>query len=361
MPGSDFRYTFAPSTTTGGDPNGVRPPEASALWPPHPLLEDAMVAKRIAAACAAVVMVLALPTAAQTNRISITTGGTGGVYYPLGGGMANVLSKFVPGMTATAEVTGGSVDNLKLIGAGKSEVGFVMADAAWEAANGTEKFKDNKVNARALMVLYPNKMHVVTVDGTGINKMSDLKGKRVSTGSPGSGVEVMALRVLEAMGLDPKKDIKQERLGAAESVNAIKDRKIDAFFWVGGVPTAALTDLAATPGTKMKLIDHGEYAEAMNKKYGPLYVKGTIPAGSYGGQDKPSENLDVWNILVTNDKMSDQMAYNIVKTLYEKKPELIAVHAEAKNIELKNQASGSPVPFHPGAKKYFEERGIKVQ
>lgn len=311
------------------------------------------------AALAVAFAVISLPVAAQQERISITTGGTGGVYYPLGGGMANVLSKYVPGMQATAEVTGGSVDNLKLLGAGKTEVGFSMADAAWEAVQGTEKFKDNKVNARALMVLYPNKMQVVTIEGTGIAKMSDLKGKRVSTGSPGSGVEVMTLRVLEAMGIDPKKDIKQERLGAAESVNAIKDKKIDAFFWVGGVPTAALTDLAATPGVKMKLLDHGEYVEAMNKKYGPLYVKGTIAAGSYAGQDKANENIDVWNILVATDKMSDQMAYTVAKTLYEKKPDLVAVHAEAKNIDLKNQSTGSPIPFHPGAKKYFEEQGVR--
>jgi uncharacterized protein len=311
---------------------------------------------------AAIVLGVAPSAAAQQqNRISITTGGTGGVYYPMGGGMANVLSKSVPGLTATAEVTGGSVDNLKLIGAGKSEVGFSMADAAWEAAQGTEKFKDNKVNARTLMVLYPNKMQVVTVEGSGIGRMSDLKGKRVSTGAPGSGVEVMALRVLEAMGIDPKKDIKQERLSAAESVNAIKDRKIDAFFWVGGVPTAALTDLAATPSVKMKLLDHGEFAEAMNKKYGPLYVRGAIPAGSYAGQDKANENIDVWNILVTNDRMSDQMAYSIAKTLFEKKADLVAVHKEAENIELKNQATGSPIPFHPGAKKYLEEQGIKVK
>ncbi len=203
-------------------------------------------------------------------------------------------------------------------------------------------------------------MHVVTVEGTGIAKLADLKGKRVSTGSPGSGTEIMALRVLEAAGLDAKKDLKQERLGAAESVNAMKDRKIDAFFWVGGVPTAAVTDLAATPGTKLKLIDHGDVVDAMNKKYGPLYVKSTIPAGSYAGQDKANEEVDVWNILVTNDKMSDQMAYNIVKTLLEKKPELVAVHKEAENIDLKSQAVGSPIPFHPGAKKYLEERGVKV-
>ena len=314
------------------------------------------------AATAAAAVALALPVAAQQpTRISITTGGTGGVYYPMGGGMANVLSKYVPGMTATAEVTGGSVDNLKLINAGKSEVAFSMADATWDAYQGVDKFKDNKVNARTLMVLYPNKTHVVTVEGSGINKLSDLKGKRVSTGSPGSGTEILAFRILEAAGIDGKKDLKQERLGAAESVNAIKDRKIDAFFWSGGVPTAAVTDLAATPGIKMKLIDHDEVLDAMNKQYGPLYVKSIIPAGAYPGQDKPNAEIDVWNILITNDKMSDQMAYNIVKTLFEKKPELVAVHGEAKNIDLKSQAAGSPIPFHPGAKKYLEEQGIKVK
>jgi uncharacterized protein len=312
------------------------------------------------AASLALLAAVATPLLAQqTARISITTGGTGGVYYPLGGGMANILSKYVPGLQATAEVTGGSVDNLKLIGQGKSEVGFTMVDAAYDAAQGLDKFKDNKIAARTLMVLYPNRMQVVTVEGSGINKMSDLKGRRVSTGSPGSGVEIVALRVLEAMGIE-KKDIKQERLGAAESVNAIKDRKIDAFFWVGGVPTAALTDLAATPGIKMKLLDHGELADAMNKKYGPLYVKATIAAGGYAGQDKPVSNIDVWNILVASDKMSDQMAYNIAKTLFEKKADLVAVHKEAENIDLKNQTVQTPLPFHPGAKKYLEERGIKV-
>jgi len=312
------------------------------------------------AACVFVALAAALPAAAQQgNRISITTGGTGGVYYPMGGGMAAVLSKHLPGMQATAEVTGGSVDNLKLIGAGKAEVGFSMVDAAWDAAQGNDKFKDAKVNARTLMVLYPNRMQVVTVDGTGITKLSDLKGKRVSTGAPGSGVEVMALRVLEAVGIDPKNDIKQERLGAAESVNAIKDRKIDAFFWVGGVPTAAITDLAATPGTKLKMIDHAEALDAMTKKYGPLYVKGIIAPTSYSGMDKAVENIDVWNILVTSDKMTDQMAYDIVKTLMEKKSELVAVHKEAENIDLKYQKIGSPLPYHPGARKYFEEKGVK--
>jgi uncharacterized protein len=314
----------------------------------------------IGAVLASLALAVATPaTAQQGQRISITTGGTGGVYYPLGGGMANILSKYVPGLSATAEVTGGSVDNLKLLNSGKSEVAFTMVDAAWDAKQGVDKFKDSKFEPRTLMVLYPNRMHVVTIEGTGINKLSDLKGKRVSTGSAGSGTEIMAMRILEAVGIDGHKDLKQERLGVAESVNAIKDRKIDAFFWVGGVPTAAVTDLATTPGVKLKLIDHAEAVDGMNKKYGPLYVKASIAQSSYQGMDKPNENIDVWNILVASDKMSDKMAYDIVKTLYEKKAELVAVHKEAMNIDLKYQKVGSPLPYHPGAKKYFEEQGVK--
>jgi TRAP transporter TAXI family solute receptor len=300
--------------------------------------------------------------AQEKINISIGTGGTGGVYYPLGGGMANVLTKYIPGMQATAEVTGGSVDNLKLLGSGKSEVGFSMADAGWDAYQGADKFKDGKVPLRTLMVLYPNRMHVVTIDGTGIKKMADLRGKHLSTGSPGSATEVMAFRLLEAAGLDKDKDVKRERLGVAESVNAIKDGKIDAFFWVGGIPTAGITDLAATPGVKLVLIDHADMVDAMNKKYGPLYVKDVIPAKSYSGQEAPNQIASVWNILVVNQSMSDKVAYEIVKTIFDKKPELVAVHAEAKNFDYQYQNNNaSPIPFHPGAIKYFAEKGIKLK
>src|SRR6201988_5041962 len=149
---------------------------------------------------------------AQQKTMSIGTGGTGGVYYPLGGAIANVLSKSLPNVQATAEVTGGSVDNLKLIGSGQSEMGFTMADAALDAMQGQDKFKSGKVPLQALLVVYPNRMHVVTVEGTGIETMADLKGKRVSTGSPGGATEVMAFRVIEAAGLDKDKDMKRERL-----------------------------------------------------------------------------------------------------------------------------------------------------
>lgn len=301
---------------------------------------------------------LALSAHAQQRTMAIGTGGTGGVYYPLGGAIANVLSKSLPNVQATAEVTGGSVDNLKLIGTGQSEMGFSMADAALDAYKGEDKFKSGKIPLQALLVVYPNRMHVVTVESTGIKTMADLKGKRVSTGSPGGATEVMAFRVIEAAGLDKDKDMKRERLGVAESVNAIKDGKIDAFFWVGGIPTASVTDLAATPGVKLKLIDHADLVDKMNAKYGKLYSAGVIKAGSYPGYDVDNKMAEVWNIIVTGNKMSDDDAYNIVKTLVEKKADIVAVHKEAESFSLDNQMQDrSPVPFHPGAMKYFKEKG----
>jgi TRAP transporter TAXI family solute receptor len=204
-------------------------------------------------------------------------------------------------------------------------------------------------------------MHVVSVDGTGVKSMADLKGKRVSTGSPGSATEVMALRLIEAAGLDKDKDMKRERLGVAESVNAIKDRKIDAFFWGGGLPTAAVTDLANSPGMKIQMVDHDAFVAKMNEKFGNIYFKDVIPKVTYAGMKADNKIASVANILVVNASMSEQDAYNIVKTVFEKLPELIAVHSEYKNIKLSDQKSAAAsVPFHSGALKYFKEKGVKV-
>jgi len=299
--------------------------------------------------------------AQKTARLSIATGGTGGVYYPLGGGMANVISKYIPYAEATAEVTTASVDNCRLVGAGKAEMALIMADTGWDAYQGRAQFKE-KVTLRTLSVLYPNNMHIVTVEGKGIEKVADLKGKRVSTGAPGSGTEVMALRVIEAFGLDPDKDMTRDKLGVSESAGALKDRKIDAFFWVGGLPTAAVTDLGATPGIKMKLIGHVDALQKMREKYGPLYVKGVIPAKTYPGQEVDVPITVVWNLLVCNEKMKGDVAYDIVKTLFDHKKELETVHREARWLSLEPQAGGaSPIPFHPGAIRYFTEKGLKIK
>ena len=311
---------------------------------------------RIAALAAGLVA-----AAAQAQNLSIATGGTGGVYYPLGGGMAAVLSKYVQGMQATAEVTGGSVANLQLIGTGKPYIALTMADATLDAYAGKDKFTGKPVPVRTLMVMYPNRMHVVTIEGTGITKMADLKGKRVSTGSGGSATEVMAFRVIEAAGLDKDKDMKRERLGVAESGNALKDRKIDAFFWVGGLPTAAVSDLAHSPGVKVKLVDHADLVDKMNKKYGNLYVQDRIPKETYRGMDADNRQATVMNLLVAHQNMDEKTAYNIVKAVFDHRDELIRVHKEAENIKLENQKTeASSIPWHPGAIKFFAEKGIRI-
>jgi TRAP transporter TAXI family solute receptor len=303
-----------------------------------------------------------LPFAAQAQNVSIATGGTGGVYYPLGGGMAAVLSKYVQGMQATAEVTGGSVANLQLIGTGKPYLAMTMVDAGIDALKGQDKFTGKPVPVRTLMVMYPNRMHVVTIEGTGITKMADLKGKRVSTGSGGSATEVMAFRVIEAAGLDKDKDMKRERLGVAESTNALKDRKIDAYFWVGGLPTAAVSDLANSPGVKIKMVDHADLVDKMNKKYGNLYVQDRIPKDTYKGMDADNRQATVMNLLVAHQNMDEKTAYNIVKAVFDHRDELIRVHKEAENFKLENQKSAAAggIPWHPGAVRYYKEKGVKL-
>ena len=309
-----------------------------------------------------IIALAAGPAVAQEKlNIFIATGPTAGVYYPMGGGLADLLTKHVPTLNATAGTTAGSIANLQLMQNKKADIAFSMADASWDAYKGQQKFAAGAVPLRALMVLYPNRMHVVTVEGSGINKFADLKGKRVSTGAVNSATEVMALRLTEAHGMTFK-DFTQERLDPGKSVDAIKDKKLDAFFWVGGVPTAAVTELAATPGLKLKLIDHDEGVAGMIKIYGPLYVRDTIPAKAYPGQDQANRIATVWNVLVARPDVSDQVAYDVVKTIFERKADMERVHPESRNFDLKYQTNAaSVIPFHPGAIKYFAEKGVKLQ
>ena len=308
-----------------------------------------------------VLALTAVAFTAHAQNYSIATGGTGGVYYPLGGGMAAVFSKHIPGMQATAEVTGGSVANLQLIGTGKPYIALTQADAAIDALKGQDKFTGKPVPVRTLAVLYPNRMHVVTIEGTGISKINDLKGKRVSTGSGGSATEVFAFRVIEAAGLDKDRDMKRERLGVAESGAALKDRKIDAFFWVGGLPTAAVSDLANSPGAKIKMLDIAHLVPAMTKKHGNIYIRDVIEKSVYKGMEADNQAATVTNLLVVHENMDEKTAYNIVRAVFDHRDDLIRVHKEAENIKLENQKTeASSVPWHPGAKKFFAEKGIKI-
>ncbi len=297
--------------------------------------------------------------AQSKQRISVATGGMGGVYFVMGGGLANLLTKYA-GVEAAAEVTAASVDNCKLMGAKKSDLGFVMGDTGYDAFKGQGIFKGRPLPVRTLAILYPGYVHLVTTAGSSIKKVSDMKGKRVSTGAPGSGTEVMALRVLEAGRINHEKDIKKDRLGASESAGALKDGKIDAFFFTGGVPTGSILDLAATPGMKMALIAHDDLLPAMVAKSGPIYYKAVIPKNVYSGIDQDVPVSAVGNVLMTYESLDEKLAYNVMKTIFDHLPELIAIHKEAGSINLKDAASEKGVPYHKGAQKFFKEKGFDV-
>jgi len=249
---------------------------------------------------------------------------------------------------------------MKLLHADKVALAFTLPDSAFEAYQGKLKGLNEKVAVRSLAALYSNYLHIVALDGVGIKTINDLKGKRVSTGAPGSGTEIRGLRVLEAYGISPKDLKSQERLGVGESAGAMKDRRIDAFIWDGGLPTAAVLDLGATPGIKIQLISHGDSVAKMVAKYGPLYFVATIPKGTYGGVEADVSVAAATNLLVVHARMDESLAYQITKLLLERTADLVAVHQAAKEITLKSAVVGSPVPFHPGALRYYKEKGIKV-
>jgi TRAP transporter TAXI family solute receptor len=309
----------------------------------------------------ATALILTANAAAQVKtRLSIATGGTGGVYYPVGGGLAALISRHVPGVEATGEVTTASVDNMKLLNADRVALAITQSDIAWDAYQGKMKGSNEKVGVRTISAIYTNYMHIVALDGSGIKTINDLKGKRVSTGAPGSGTEVKGLRVLEAYGISPKDLRSQDRLGASESAAAMKDRRIDAFIWDGGLPTAAVLDLGATPGVKIQLIGHGDAVPKMVSKYGPVYFVGTIPKGTYGGMETDVQVAALTNLLTAHERMDESLAYQITKVLHERTAELVAVHQAAKEITLKSAVAGSPIPFHPGALRYYKEKGVQI-
>ena len=232
----------------------------------------------------------------QGQRLSIATGGSGGVYFVYGGGLAEQIGEHLDGYQATAEVTSASVDNMYLIADGKSDLAFALADTAADAVNGTDTFDGEKVPAQALARLYNNLTQVATVKGKGIASVEDLRGKRVSVGSPGSGTEVIALRVLEAAGLDPDDDLNRQQLGVGESVQAVKDGALDAFFWSGGVPTSAVTDLATS--RELVLLPTDQYVGKLKERYGDFYAAAEIEAGGYEGVQAPVKVVAVPNYLV---------------------------------------------------------------
>ncbi len=293
----------------------------------------------------------------RTTRLSIATGGTGGVYYVYGGALARLISEAVPGVEATAEVTSASIDNLKFLRDGKADIAFTLADTLKDAAEGKGAFTGRPVDLRALAVLYTNVTHVVVKADRGIARLTDLRGKVVSMGSAGSGTEVIAARTLEAVGLDPAKDIRRENLSAQASADALKDGKIDAFFWSGGLPTAAVLDLAIS--ARVSILDAASALPALQERYGEaLYRPVVIPASTYASIEAEVHTFGVSNVLVVPRGFDEQRAYLIVKAMFERKADLASAHAEARNLSLDTAVVGSPVAFSAGALKYYRERGV---
>jgi len=297
---------------------------------------------------------------APVRFLSIATGGTGGVYYPYGGALAELITSNLPGVQATAEVTGASVDNLKLMQLGRVDLAFTLADTLAEAVRGTGPFRETGAvgAARTLAVLYTNYTHVVARANSGIDQVADLKGRVLSVGSPGSGTELIADRVLAAAGLDPRADITRHTLGVTESVGALKDGKLDAFFWSGGVPTPAIQDLAATPGMSIVFLAQDELLPFLQRDFGAgLYRAAVIPAGVYRGIDADTGVAGVTNVLVASSALDDDTVYAIVKLMFEHKNALVAAHPEARHLEIPASEDGVPAPYHSGAVRYYREHG----
>jgi uncharacterized protein len=299
------------------------------------------------------------PARRGKRRLSIATGGTGGVYYPYGGAIAKVISEHLPDTEATAEVTAASVDNLKFLRDGKADIAFTLADTLADAIKGREAFEGKPVPVQALAVLYSNYTHIVTLTSNRIATLGDLKGKSVSTGSPGSGSEVIAFRLLEAAGLNRDTDVRRQGLGVSQSVDALKDGKVQAFFWSGGLPTAAILDLSHTPGMTIQMLSSDAYIPALQRTYGDqLYSRLTVPAATYPGLTSDVPVVGVANVLVVNESMPESLAFDITRLLFENQSELVVIHPEAKNLSLQSATKGSAALFHPGAVRYYREQHV---
>ncbi|TYB59481.1 TAXI family TRAP transporter solute-binding subunit [Nonomuraea sp. PA05] len=289
------------------------------------------------------------------NRLSIATGGTSGVYYVYGGGLAQQLSASIANTRAIASATSASVENIKLLASGKAHIAFSQADTAADAVNGKDTFTA-KQPVKAIARIYDNYTHVVVAPGVEAAKVADLKGKRVSLGPANSGTQVVARRVLEAAGLNPDTDITKQQLSINESVQAVKDDTIDAFFWVGGLPTSGITDLA-TSKPDMKMLDTSDVLAKMQSTYGQQYVSLDVDMAATYNLSGTVKTVGIANVLLVPDSMDEQLAHDITKTLFDKKDELAKVHPEAKKLDPALGQQVAPVELHPGAARYYKEKG----
>jgi uncharacterized protein len=307
----------------------------------------------------AVLAVVAVVVACSPNdppggegRLSIATGGAGGVYQVYGGGLADLLSDELPDAPTTAETTSASVDNLLLVADGESDVAFSLADSAIDAVEGSGSF-ERPLPLRALGTLYPNITQVAVQADSGIETIEDMRGRTVSVGSPGSGTEVIALRLLEVAGVDPDEDITKRQLGVGESTQALRDGSIDAFFWSGGVPTGAVTDLATTDDIRLLALDR--YLPQMRERFGEAYAEAEVEEGEYSGVPATA-TIGVPNVLVVRADMPAKLAFDVTRILYEGRDRLATIVPAAESLDpAKGREVVEPVRLHPGAARYYGE------
>jgi TRAP transporter TAXI family solute receptor len=293
------------------------------------------------------------------RRLSVATGPLGGVYYMYGGGIARVISQHLPGVEATAEVTSASVDNLKFLRDARADLALVVGPTLDDAFRGTGAFASlGRVPVNAVALLYVQPTHFVSLAERGISGLRDLRGKTVSTGPAGSGTEELVLRILRAAGIDPESELRRERLGPGNAAEALRDGKIDGFFWSSGVPAAAVLDLATSFGGRLRILPTIEVLPELQRSFGQsLFIPSTIPRGSYPALDSDVETVGVASILVADAGMNEELVYEITSTIFAHLSELAAIHPEAARLTPAIASTGSPVPFHPGAVRYYRERG----
>jgi len=307
--------------------------------------------------CVALAVGLAGPVWAKTTFIGVGTGGTGGIYYPYGGGVAEIWSKHVKDVRAVAEVTGASVENVKLAHKGETVIGEVMGDVAVAGYKGLSKFKGKKQSILSMAIMYPNLLQVVTRKDSGITNIEQVKGRNISTGSPGSGTNFMAEVVLKALGI-PLDSYKDSRLSFTESANALRDGTIDVGIWSVGPGTSSIMDLATThdirvlpftPEQTKKILD-------ANAEYSAVDLAG----GVYKGVDDPVPTIGVWNVMICQRSLDEDLVYRLVKALFENNDYLVKIHPSAAYTTAENAVTYSPIPLHPGTIRYLKEKGIEV-
>jgi len=308
-------------------------------------------------ALAATALLTATPALAQ-QQLSVATGGTGGVYYPMGGGLAEVINNHVEGYSATAEVTGASVENMGLVAKGDADLALGLADTVYQAQTGTGRFEGQQLEMlRGVASMYANMIQIVTLDGSGITSLEDMKGKRVSVGAPGSGTEINAAAVLAAAGMSYD-DIDEQRLNFNETADALANGDIEAGFWSVGAPTSSILNLATTQS--IRIIELTDEQVAAAREANPLFARTTLAGGIYEGVDEDVTVLGVPNVLVASSAMSDDLAYEITKAMFENVADLQAVHPAANQTTVEFTLDATPIPLHPGAMRYYEEIGADI-